>query len=294
MSYIKLFSSLVTSTIWMEDDKTRIVWITMLAIADKNGEIQASIPGLARIAGVPVPDTEIAIQKFLEPDEHSRTPDDEGRRIEKIDGGWSLLNHAKYRLMASKDESKTSNAERQRRHRERQKRNGRVTLSNAPVTPNNATVTHDRDIAEAEADTEKKNMIEQSSLNSSSGNQKPESGLESDELAGQGKYLEALAVRINIPVQKMLEHGKALLLSEGIVRQWACSRHTSSWETPKRYAINGENWHSDLESFGKIVNKLETKTNNGKNHQHHNRNDGTANAGRADAFGQLGKRMPEL
>lgn len=276
----------------MEDDKTRIVWITMLAIADKNGEIQASIPGLARIAGVPVPDTEIAIQKFLEPDEHSRTPDDEGRRIEKIDGGWSLLNHAKYRAMASKDESKTSNAERQRRHRERQKRNGRVTLSNASVTPNNATVTHDRDIAEAEA--ENKNMIEQSSLNSYSGNQKPESGLESDELAEQGKYLEALAARIAIPVENMLAHGESLLLSEGIVRQWACSRHTSSWQTPKRYDLNDRNWHSDLKNFGQVVNKLETKTNNGKNHSSHNRNDGTANAGRADAFANLGKRLPEL
>lgn len=292
MSYIKLFSSLVTSTIWMEDDKTRIVWITMLAVADKNGEIQASIPGLARIAGVPVPDVEVAIQKFLAPDEHSRTPDDEGRRIEKIDGGWSLLNHAKYRLMASKDESKTSNAERQRRHRERQKRNGRVTLSNAPVTPNNATVTHDRDIAEAEA--ENKNMIEQSSLNSYSRNQKPESGLESDELAEQGKYLEALSVRIAIPVENMLAHGKTLLLPEEIVRQWACSRHTSSWETPKRYALNDRNWHSDLKSFGQLVNKLETKTNNGKNHSSHNRNDGTANAGRASAFGDIGKRLPEL
>ena len=292
MSYIKLFSSLVTSTIWMEDDKTRIVWITMLAIADKNGEIQASIPGLARIAGVPVPDVEVAIGKFLAPDEHSRTPDDEGRRIEKIDGGWSLLNHAKYRAMASKDESKTSNAERQRRHRERQKRNGRVTLSNAPVTPNNATVTHDRDIAEAEA--ENKNMIEQSSLNSYSRNQKPESGLESDELAEQGKYLEALSVRIGIPVENMLAHGKTLLLPEEIVRQWACSRHTSNWETPKRYAINYENWHSDLKNFGGVVNKLENKTNNGKNYQHHNRNDGTANAGRASAFGDLGKRLPEL
>jgi len=292
MSYIKLFSSLVTSTIWMEDDKTRIVWITMLAVADKNGEIQASIPGLARIAGVPVPDVEVAIQKFLAPDEHSRTPDDEGRRIEKIDGGWSLLNHAKYRLMASKDESKTSNAERQRRHRERQKRNGRVTLSNAPVTPNHATVTHHRDIAEAEA--ENKNMIEQSSLNSYSRNQKPESGLESDELAEQGKYLEALSVRIAIPVENMLAHGKTLLLPEEIVRQWACSRHTSSWETPKRYALNDRNWHSDLKSFGQLVNKLETKTNNGKNHSSHNRNDGTANAGRASAFGDIGKRLPEL
>lgn len=83
--YTKLFNSIVTSTIWTEDDKTRIVWITMLAIADKNGEVQGSIPGLARIAGVAVDDCRIAIGKFLSPDLDSRTKDDEGRRIEEID-----------------------------------------------------------------------------------------------------------------------------------------------------------------------------------------------------------------
>jgi hypothetical protein len=289
MSYIKLFSSLVTSTIWMEDDKTRIVWITMLAIADKNGEIQASIPGLARIAGVPVPDVEVAIKKFLAPDEHSRTPDDEGRRIEKIDGGWSLLNHAKYRAMASKDESKTSNAERQRRHRERQKRNGRVTLSNAPVTPNNATVTHDRDIAEAEA--ENKNMIEQGSLNSYSAEEFDLS--DSQVLAREGKGLESLAARINLDPNEMLKFAKENMIPEKIVRTWASSRVVNGWKTKNKVAINADNWRLDLENFTTVAETF-TKTNNGKNHSSHNRNDGTANAGRASAFGDLGKRLPEL
>lgn len=123
MSYTKLFSSIVTSTIWTEDDKTRIVWITMLAIANKHGEVQASIPGLARVAGVSVQDCHAAIEKFLSPDPYSRSSDDEGRRIEKIDGGWQLLNHAKYRAMASKDEEKTANAIRQARHRRKVARN---------------------------------------------------------------------------------------------------------------------------------------------------------------------------
>ena len=67
-NYTKLFNSIVTSTIWTEDDKTRIVWITMLAIADQNGEVQASIPGLARLAAVSISDAEMAIAKFLGPD----------------------------------------------------------------------------------------------------------------------------------------------------------------------------------------------------------------------------------
>ena len=144
-NYTKLFGSIISSTIWTEDDQTRILWITLLAMADKNGEIQGSIPGLARIAGINIEDAKKAFHKFLSPDPYSRTKDDEGRRLEEVEGGWALINHAKYRKMASKEDSKAKNAERQRRYREKQKRNASVTDSNASVTPS-------RDIAEAEAE----------------------------------------------------------------------------------------------------------------------------------------------
>jgi hypothetical protein len=149
MAYTKLFNSIVTSTIWTEDDQTRIVWITMLALADKHGEVQGSVPGLARIAGVPVEATRRALEKFQQPDPDSRTQDDQGRRIETIDGGWALINHAKYRAMASKEDEKTANATRQKRFQDKRKRN-------ATITPNNAQVTPDRDIAEADANTDAK------------------------------------------------------------------------------------------------------------------------------------------
>ena len=123
MAYTKLFNSIVTSTIWLEDDRTRLVWITMLALADKHGEVMASIPGLARVAGVPVDDCRIAIAKFLSPDPDSRSKDDEGRRIEPIDGGWQLINHAKYRAMASREEQQEADTLRKQRYRARLSRN---------------------------------------------------------------------------------------------------------------------------------------------------------------------------
>lgn len=128
----------------------------MLAIANKHGEIQASIPGLARVAAVSVEDCERAINRFMTPDKYSRTPDDEGRRIEKIEGGWMLINHSKYRAMASKDEEKTATAIRQQRFRDQKKRNAIVTPSNAKVTPSNDAVTEDRDIADTDTDTKAK------------------------------------------------------------------------------------------------------------------------------------------
>ena len=156
-NYTKLFNSIVTSTIWTEDDKTRIVWITMLALADQNGEVHASIPGLARLAGVPLSDVESAISKFLGPDQYSRTPANDGRRIAAIDGGWELLNHAKYRRMASLADQKDANAKRQKRHRDR---NATVTHSNGSVTGSNATVTVKTDKAEAEAEADSKAYTE--------------------------------------------------------------------------------------------------------------------------------------
>jgi hypothetical protein len=128
MAYTKLFSTIVTSSIWVEDDATRIVWITLLALSNKDGEIMAAIPGLARMAGVSVEACEKAIQTFLSPDPYSRTKDEGGRRLEVIDGGWALINHAKYRRMASDEERKEQSAIRQKRFRDR------VTNNNAPVT----------------------------------------------------------------------------------------------------------------------------------------------------------------
>ncbi len=130
MSYTKLFQSIVTSSIWTQDDQTRIVWITMLALANQHGEVSASIPGLARVSGVTVEATQKAIASFLAPDEFSRTKAADGRRIESIEGGWLVLNHAKYRAMATDDDRKQKAADRKARQREREdaERHAPVTL----------------------------------------------------------------------------------------------------------------------------------------------------------------------
>ena len=127
-----------------------------MAMSDQNGEVHASIPGLARIAGIDIQSVEKALDAFMSPDAYSRTPDNEGRRVAKIDGGWELLNHAKYRMMASKEDSKAASAARVKRHRDR---NASVTPCNALVTPCNGDVTVRRYIAEAEAEADTKKEI---------------------------------------------------------------------------------------------------------------------------------------
>jgi hypothetical protein len=119
--YTKLFSSILESTVWLESPPIKVVWIAMLAMADRDGIVEASVPGLAKRAGVERGYCEQALAIFLAPDPDSRTPDFEGRRIEPVPGGWRLLNYEVHRQRASKEEAKEKAAARQRRHRERNK-----------------------------------------------------------------------------------------------------------------------------------------------------------------------------
>lgn len=80
----------------------------MLAMADRKGRVWASLPGLANRARVTLEEAETAITLFLSPDKYSRTTDNEGRRIEPIDGGWRLLNHEKYRSIRDEEVIKES------------------------------------------------------------------------------------------------------------------------------------------------------------------------------------------
>jgi len=95
--YTKLFSSIITSTIWQEDNQTRILWITMLALSDPDGRVEGSIPGLARMAGISITECQSALDKLKAPDPYSRTKENEGRRVQDIDGGWIIINRVKYR-----------------------------------------------------------------------------------------------------------------------------------------------------------------------------------------------------
>lgn len=121
MYFTKLFSSITESTVWFEPNETRIVWITMLAMADQNGRVFASVPGLAARARVPVEACRVALVAFLSPDPDSRTKEHEGRRIEELDGGWRMLNHAKYRALKDEESQRERAAEKQKRYRQRKK-----------------------------------------------------------------------------------------------------------------------------------------------------------------------------
>lgn len=111
--WTKLQSSIVHSTIWREPNHVRIVWITILALCDSKGMVEGSVPGLADVSRVTLYECIDALNTLTSPDEWSRDPDNDGRRLTAVKGGWVVVNYGKYRDPTSTD--------RVRGHRERKK-----------------------------------------------------------------------------------------------------------------------------------------------------------------------------
>lgn len=147
--YTKLFARILDSTIWREPDPTRILWITMLALADRDGVVHCTAPGLADRARITLEQCRAALNTFLSPDQDSLTMEDGGRRIRRVEDGWVLINYEKYRRLMSDDDKREKTRIRVKRWREANSEQDDVTLF---VTQSNA----GNDIAEAkaEADTE--------------------------------------------------------------------------------------------------------------------------------------------
>ena len=139
-NFTKLFSSIIASTVWSESVHTKVVWITMLAMCDRHGRVHSSIPGLAHMAHVTTDECRIALRRFLSPDPDSRTPDYEGKRIEEIDGGWRLLNHAKYRDLEDQESQRISKRDWATKERARKKAEKLANEANRPVILHNPTV----------------------------------------------------------------------------------------------------------------------------------------------------------
>lgn len=119
--FTKLFSSITDSTIWSEDNETRIVWITLLAMSDGEGYVAAAIPGIAKRANVSIQAVEAALRKFQQPDPYSRSKEHEGRRVAEVERGWFILNYRRFREIRDKEARKQQNRVAQRKHRAKSK-----------------------------------------------------------------------------------------------------------------------------------------------------------------------------
>ncbi len=140
--YNKLFTKILDSSIWLESKSTRVVWVTFIAVMDEAGFAQfATVENLARRANVTLTEATKAIETLEGPDPNSSDPDHEGRRLERVPGGWLVLNAEKYRKLVSSQIIREQTRERVRRHREKRRTApGGNADSNAAVTPSEAGV----------------------------------------------------------------------------------------------------------------------------------------------------------
>ena len=142
--YNKLFTKILDSSIWLEPSGTRIIWLTMIAAMDENGFVQfASVANLAHRARIELAEAQAAVDCLEGPDTNSSDPDHEGRRIERVPGGWMILNAEKYREMVTRAVIQEKTRQRVAKHRTEKKKacNASVTHGNASVTESNVCVT---------------------------------------------------------------------------------------------------------------------------------------------------------
>lgn len=135
--YTKLFSDIVTSTIWHEPNDCRVLWITMLALKGADNICRATVPALALLANITLEECEAFLEKFQQPDKYSRSQEHEGRRIAPNEGGWMILNGAKYQAMCRAADRKDYVRERVAEHRARKKKKKLTVEQKADLPPAN-------------------------------------------------------------------------------------------------------------------------------------------------------------
>lgn len=115
--FAKLYASILDSSVWEEAHATRLVWITLLVMCDADGFVEAADPGIYRRANVTPAEGKEALRILASPDVNSKSQEWGGRRIERVRGGWKILNYEKYR--AAQTAKQKAAADRQARYRER-------------------------------------------------------------------------------------------------------------------------------------------------------------------------------
>ena len=123
MSFVKLDSGIIHSSIWCEDAETKVVWITMLALADMHGVVSARAPGISSQSGVSIDKVRRVLVLLESPDGDSRSQEFAGRRIATCDEGFLILNYDKYRARRDPEKRRMQVREAVARHRAKGKCN---------------------------------------------------------------------------------------------------------------------------------------------------------------------------
>lgn len=122
--YGKIFDSIYDGTL-AEDWRALITFQQFIVLCDADGMVDMTPQSISRRTGIPIEHIKAGIAVLEKEDKYSRTPDEDGKRIELIDDhrawGWHIINHEKYKNTRDADTIRAQTRERVRRHREKKR-----------------------------------------------------------------------------------------------------------------------------------------------------------------------------
>jgi len=113
--YGKVFDSMYEGSLYGQWEAI-VTMQQLIVIADQHGVVDMTPAAIAGKTSIPIEIITKGIELLESPDEYSRTPDQEGRRIERLDEhrpwGWSIVNYLKYRQRGTREEKKQADRDR--------------------------------------------------------------------------------------------------------------------------------------------------------------------------------------
>lgn len=143
-SFTPVFSKIVDSSLWAEDDFVVKVFLTLIAVKDSDHVARMNAFGIGRKCWPAEPDASEAraieaLKILMAPDTKRLEPQAyEGRRIEKIEDGYLVLNGQLYEDLMRETSRKIYKARKEREYRDAKKKRGfTVPTGRSPGEPAN-------------------------------------------------------------------------------------------------------------------------------------------------------------
>lgn len=136
--YGKLFASMFDGSLY-GNWKAIVTFQQMIVLCGPDGVVDMTPQALAARTSIPLDIIQEGIAVLEAPDQYSRSPEQDGRRIERLDShrpwGWQIVNYRKYRQLVSAVEKREADRDRIAQKR----RQARLAASSSDETRHNAT-----------------------------------------------------------------------------------------------------------------------------------------------------------
>lgn len=130
-TYAPIWSMLVDSSVWEEEDHVLRVFIGLLALKDMEHVVSLDTYQITRRLHMDYEKVEDALKVLSSPDKRRPNQEHQGRRIVKVADGWFVVNGQKYKEEMQKEQKRARDRKAQAAWRARQSSNGK-----APVVDN--------------------------------------------------------------------------------------------------------------------------------------------------------------